>query len=289
VPERPRNGDLVPYAQSADVDWRTAVKRNTTIVVADNGPVRTVTLNRPERRNAITPEMQVELMAALEEAEASDCRVLVFAGAGDAFCSGLDLSTLQGIHDKTPAEHRTDAERLARLFLALYELPIPTIAAVHGAAIAGGTGLAMICDFTIATPDAKFGFTETRIGFVPALVSAFLALQVGHKQSMNLLLTGRLFGAEEAHRLGLVNEIVQPAELVERVHALAGTLIANSPQALAATKRLVTAQHREWLSAAIIDGIEASIEARTTPDFREGIAAFLEKRKPIWPRSLGAR
>ena len=262
---------------------------NITIVVADKGPVRTITLNRPERRNAMTPEMQLELIAALEEAAASDCRVLVFAGAGDAFCSGLDLSALQGIQDKTAAEHRTDAERLARLFLALYELPIPTIAAVHGAAIAGGTGLAMICDFTLATPDAKFGFTEVRIGFIPALVSAFLALQVGHKQSMDLLLTGRIFGAEEAHRLGLVNEIVSQAELAERVHALAGTLIANSPQSLAATKRLVTAQHREWLSAAIVDGIEASIEARMTPDFREGIAAFLEKRKPIWPRSSAAR
>ncbi len=163
----------------------------TTILVADNPPVRTITLNRPERRNAMTPEMQTELIAAFEDAAASVCRVLVLTGAGDAFCSGLDLSALQAMNDKTAAEHRADAERIAQLFRTLYELPTPTIAAVHGAAIAGGTGLAMVCDFTLATPAAKFGFTEARIGFVPALVSAFLALQIGDKRSRDLLLTAR--------------------------------------------------------------------------------------------------
>ncbi len=112
------------------------------------------------------------------------------------------------MRDKTPAEHRADAERVARLLVSLYELPLPTIAAVNGPAIAGGTGLATVCDFTLATPAAKFGFTEVRIGFVPALVSAFLALQVGDKRCRDLLLTGRHFGAAEAHQLGLVNEIV---------------------------------------------------------------------------------
>ena len=203
-----------------------------TIMVAESASVRTITLNRPERRNAMTPEMQMELIAALEDAASSSCRVLVLTGAGEAFCSGLDLSALQAMQDKSAAEHRADAERIARLFLALYELPIPTIAAVHGAAIAGGAGLAIICDFTLATPAAKFGFTEVRIGFVPALVSAFLALQIGDKRSRDLLLTGRLFDAEEAHRLGLVNEIVAPEKLTERVQALADVLIANSPQSL---------------------------------------------------------
>jgi len=256
----------------------------TTIFVADSGPIRTVTLNRPERRNAMTPEMQLELLAILEDTAASGCRVFVLTGAGDAFCSGLDLSALLTIHDKTMIERRAEAELLARLFLALYKLPIPTVAAVHGPAIAGGTGLAMICDFTLATPAAKFGFTEVRIGFVPALVSAFLALQVGHKHSVDLLLTGRHFGAEEALRLGLVNEVVPPGELSHRVKALADTLIANSPVALAATKRLIAEQNKEWLSAAITDGLEASVAARTTSDFREGIAAFLEKRKPVWQK-----
>ena len=255
-----------------------------TILVADDGPIRTVTLNRPERRNAMTPEMQLELIAALEDTATSAARVLVLSGAGEAFCSGLDLSALQEMQDKTAIEYRAEAERVARLFLALHELPIPTVAAVNGPAIAGGTGLAMICDFTLATPKSKFGFTEVRIGFVPAMVSAFLALQLGHKRSMDLLLTGRVFDAEEAQRLGLVNEIVQPGELALRVKALADTLLANSPQALRATKRLAAAQNRVWLSAAIVDAIEISTEARMTADFREGIRAFLEKRKPVWPK-----
>src|SRR5580658_896431 len=153
----------------------------------------------------MTPEMQMELIAAFEDAATSGCRVLVLTGAGEAFCSGLDLTALQAMQDKSAANHRADAERITRLFRALYELPMPTIAAVHGAALAGGAGLAIICDFTLATRAAKFGFTEVRIGFVPALVSAFLALQVGGKKSRDLLLTGRLLDAEEAHHLGLVN------------------------------------------------------------------------------------
>lgn len=255
-----------------------------TIVVSDQGLVRTITLNRPERRNAMTAEMQMESIAAMEDAAASGCRVLVLAGAGQAFCSGLDLSALQAMQSKSGIEHRTDAERIARLFRTLYELPIPTIAAVHGAAIAGGTGLAMVCDFTLATPVAKFGFTEARIGFVPALVSAFLALQIGDKRSRDLLLTSRIFDAEEAWRLGLVNEIVQPDELLQRVQALAEVLLANSPKALEATKRLMAAQNKAWLDAAIEAALEANALARETADFREGIAAFLEKRKPIWTK-----
>jgi methylglutaconyl-CoA hydratase len=188
------------------------------------------------------------------------------------------------MQSKTGAEHRTDAERIAKLFRTLYELPIPTIAAVHGAAIGGGTGLAMICDFTLATPAAKFGFTEARIGFVPALVSAFLALQTGDKRSRDLLLTSRFFGAEEAWRLGLVNEVVQPDELLQRVQTLAEVLIANSPKALEATKRLLAAQNKAWLDTAIDAALEANALARETADFREGIAAFLEKRKPVWTK-----
>src|ERR1700722_6418158 len=125
-----------------------------TLLVDEVDGVRRITLNRPERRNAMTPEMQEELMLAMEESVGSDCRVVVFAGAGEAFCAGLDLSALQGMNDRSAAEHTADAERVARLFRTLYELPKPTIAAVHGAAIAGGTGLATMCDFTLAAPGA---------------------------------------------------------------------------------------------------------------------------------------
>lgn len=255
-----------------------------TIVIAESASVRTITLNRPERRNAMTPEMQTELIAALEDAVASDCRVVVLAGAGQAFCSGLDLSALHAMRDKSAAELRADAERIARLFLALYEMPMPTIAAVDGAAIAGGAGLAIVCDFTLATPTTKFGFTEVRIGFVPALVSAFLALQIADKRSRDLLLTGRIIAAEEAYRLGIVNEIVAPEELAERVRALADVLIANSPQSLKATKALLAQQNKTWLDATIAQALEANALSRETADFREGITAFLEKRKAVWGR-----
>ncbi len=253
-----------------------------TITVADRGAVRTITLHRPERRNAMTPEMQMELIAALEDTASSAARVLVLTGAENAFCSGLDISVLQSMQDKSALEYRADAERIARLFLALYELPIPTIAAVHGPAIAGGAGLAIICDFTLATPEAKFGFTEVRIGFVPALVSAFLALQIGGKHCRDLLLTGRIVGAEEAHRMGLVNEIVPHEQLAARMQSLADALLANSPQSIIATKRLLVTQQRPWLDAAIEAALDANAQSRETADFREGIAAFLEKRKAVW-------
>ena len=230
----------------------------------------------------MTPEMQEELIAAMQEAAAGNCRVVVFAGAGEGFCAGLDLSALQKMNDKTAAEHTADAERVARLFRTLYELPKPTIALVHGAAIAGGTGLATMCDFTLAAPGAKFGYTEVRIGFVPAVVSAFLALQIGEKRARDLLLTARLFTAEEALRLGLVSEVVEVERLEPRMLEIVSALKANSPQALAATKRLLAAQNKEWLDAAIGKSLAANAEARGTHDFREGVAAFLEKRKPVW-------
>jgi methylglutaconyl-CoA hydratase len=257
---------------------------NVTILVGDDGAVRTITLNRPERRNAMTPEMQTELIAAMDEAAEGACKVVVFAGAGEAFCSGLDLTVLQEMKDKSAAEHRVDAERIAKLFRTLFELPKPTIAAVHGAAIAGGTGLATICDFTLAVPAARFGYTEARIGFVPALVSAFLALQIGDKRARDLLLTGRMFEAAEAYRLGLVNEIVQPEALAERVQALASLLTANSPASLQGTKRLMATQNKAWLDTAIAAAMEANAKARETTDFKEGIASFLEKRKPTWTK-----
>jgi methylglutaconyl-CoA hydratase len=253
-----------------------------TILIADVDGVRTITLNRPERRNAMTPEMQEELIAAFEEAGASACRVVILRGAGEAFCSGLDLAVLRQMEGKSEAEYRADALRVARLFRTLFALRKPTIAVVQGAAVAGGTGLATICDFTLAAPGAKFGYTEVRIGFVPALVSAYLALQIGDKRSRDLLMTGRLFDAEEGLRLGLVNAVVVPEAMEARVGALVEVLKANSPMSLAATKGLMAEQNRVWLDAAVGAALEANAASRGTEDFREGVAAFLEKRKAGW-------
>lgn len=252
------------------------------ILIEEEGTLRKIVLNRPERRNAMTPEMQMELIAALEDGAATGCRALVITGAGNAFCSGLDLAALQAASSESALEIRAEAERVARMFLALHELDMCSIAAVNGPAMGGGAGLAVVCDFTLATPDAKFGFTETRIGFVPAVVSAFLTLQIGEKRARDLLLTGRIVDAEEAMRLGLVNEIVPHQELQQRARTLAENLSHNSPQATRITRRLLAAHWKPWLDAAMVAAIDASVEARGSVDFREGVAAFLEKRQPVW-------
>ena len=245
--------------------------------------IRTLTLNRPERRNALTPQLQNELIAALDLAAASSTtRLLILTGAGESFCAGLDLSALQAMQGKTAFELEDDAHRISRMFRTLYELPIPTIAVVNGHAIAGGTGLATLCDFTLAVPTARFGYTEVKIGFVPALVSAYLTLQIGEKRTRDLLLTGRLFTATEAHGLGLVTEVVPAEDLGPRTQSLARTLLANSPSSLRATKNLLSNQNRMWLDAAIAAAMVVNATARETPDFKEGIAAFLEKRPPVW-------
>lgn len=254
----------------------------TTIQVHDEGSTRTITLNRPERRNALTPQMQAELIAAFERSASSPCRVVVLGGAGKSFCSGLDLDAIRPDSSEPTPDPHASAAQIARMFRTVYELPKPTIAAIQGAAIAGGAGLAMVCDYTLATPDAKFGFTEVRIGLVPALVSAYLALQVGDKRARDLLLSGRLFDAAEAHHLGLVQEIVEPERLELRTKEIAEKLASNSPQSLAATKRLLASQNKAWLDSALDLAMEANAQARETEDFREGIAAFLEKRKPNW-------
>jgi methylglutaconyl-CoA hydratase len=156
------------------------------------------------------------------------------------------------------------------------------MAAVNGAAIAGGTGLALLCDFTLAVPEAKFGYTEVRIGFVPAIVSTFLLRQVGEKQARDLLLTGRLFGADEAARMGLINAIVPPENLMTRTRELAALLMENSPASLRATKQLLTQHARAEIDSQIDAAVRENAAIRNTADFREGISSFLEKRKPTW-------
>jgi len=254
---------------------------NTLLTSLEDG-IFTITLNRPERRNALTPEMQEELIAAFEAAKKGAAEVVILTGAGTAFCSGLDLAVLESMFTQTVEEQKADAERTARLFLSLYTLPIPTIAAVNGHAIAGGTGLATLCDFTFAVPGAKFGYTEVKIGFIPALVSVFLGLQLGEKQTRNLLLTGQLFDAQRAHELGLVNEVVESEQLLERVQLFAQELLQNSSSAMQKTKELQIAQTASELRARIEQAVTASLQARQHPDFREGVTAFLSKRKPRW-------
>jgi methylglutaconyl-CoA hydratase len=253
-----------------------------TIQLAFDGGVATLTLNRPEKRNAISFDLIDDLLRALEEVSKSEAIVLILTGAGKAFCSGLDLDNLKALLGRSPAQNLKDSQTMVQLFRSLYEFPKVTIAAVNGAAIAGGTGLALLCDFTLAVPDAKFGYTEVRIGFVPAIVSTFLLRQVGEKQARDLLLTGRIFGSDEGARMGLISEIVPAENLMARARELAALLMENSPASLRATKQLLTNHARAELDAQIESAVRENAAIRTTADFREGISSFLEKRKPGW-------
>jgi len=194
----------------------------------------------------------------------------------------MDLDNLKALLGRSPEQNLEDSETMVRLFRSLYEFPKVTIAAVNGAAIAGGTGLALLCDFTLAVQEAKFGYTEVRIGFVPAIVSTFLLRQVGEKQARDLLLTGRIFGVEEAMRMGLVSEIVPAETLMTRARELSARLMENSAASLRATKQLLTDHARAELDAQIGPAVRANAAIRSTADFREGISSFLEKRKPVW-------
>jgi methylglutaconyl-CoA hydratase len=253
-----------------------------TIQLAVEGKVATLTLNRPEKRNAISFELIDDLLRALEEVAESDAMILILTGAGKAFCSGMDLENLKTLIGRSPEQNLQDSQTMVRLFRSLYEFPKPTIAAVNGAAIAGGTGLALLCDFTFATPDAKFGYTEVRIGFVPAIVSTFLLRQIGEKQARNLLLTGRIFSAEEAARMGLITEIVPADQLMTRAREMASLLLENSSASLLATKKLLNDHARAEIDAQIEEAVRSNAAIRLTEDFREGISSFLEKRKPVW-------
>ncbi len=254
----------------------------TTIQLAYDGAVATITLNRPEKRNAISYDLIDDLLGALREVAKSPAQILILTGAGKAFCSGMDLDNLKSLIGRSPAQSLEDSKTMASLFRTLYEFPKPTIAAVNGAAIAGGTGLATLCDFTIAVPEAKFGYTEVKIGFVPAIVSTFLMRQVGEKIARDLLLTGRLFDAEEAKRIGLINEIVAGEKLLERARELAALLLENSPASLRYTKRLLSDAVRAEVDMQIETAVRENAAVRSTADFREGVTSFLEKRKPRW-------
>jgi methylglutaconyl-CoA hydratase len=253
-----------------------------TIQLTHDSGVATITLNRPDKRNAISFELIDDLLGALKEVETSDALVLILTGAGKAFSSGMDLDNLKALIGRSPEQNLKDSETMVRLFRTLFEFPKVTIAAVNGAAIAGGTGLALLCDFTLAVPEAKFGYTEVRIGFVPAIVSSFLLRQVGEKQARDLLLTGRIIGAEEAARMGLINETVAPEKLMTRARELAALLMENSPASLRATKQLLNDPARAELDLQIEAAVRENAAIRTTADFREGIVSFLEKRKPVW-------
>lgn len=256
----------------------------TTIQICDDSNVRTIKMNRPEKRNALNATMIAELIRALEHSADGPCGAVILTGAGKCFCAGLDLEELQKMESRTVEEHHAEAQQFAKLIRLLYDFPKPTIAAVNGSAIAGGTGLATVCDFTYASQDATFGYTEVRIGFVPAIVSSFLLRQVGEKQARDLLLSGRVFDAKEGLSLGLVTRIiVHPQILLREAFNLGLGLLKNSPESMRWTKGLLSEHVRDDLDREIANSSLWNARAKQNDDFLEGIRAFLEKRPPQWP------
>ena len=253
-----------------------------TLLLEHQGDIAKLTLNRPDKRNAISTRMICELQSALDAIEQSKARVVIVTGAGKAFCAGMDLEMLSAIAKQTPHENQEDSKRMAKMFRRIWSYTKPMIAAVNGPALAGGCGIATLCDFTLASTEAKFGYTEVKIGFLPAIVSVFLTRQIGDKRSRDLLLTGRIIEPTEAKEMGMVTEIVPADRLMERAHELANVLIAASPGSLTRAKRLLTTAAAAAVDQDLERAVLENARIRCTPDFKEGLASFLEKRKPVW-------
>jgi methylglutaconyl-CoA hydratase len=253
-----------------------------TLLLEFSGEVAKITLNRPEKRNAVTTAMIAEIQTALDVIAKSHTRVVILTGAGPAFCAGMDLEMLAAIAKQSPSENQEDSRRIAKMLRRIWSFPRPMIAAVNGPAYAGGCGIATLCDFTLATPEAKFGYTEVKIGFLPAIVSVFLSRQIGEKRTRDLLLTGRILEPAEAKEMGLINEIVPAEKLMERAKELAEILVAASPASVTRAKRLLTSAAAAGVDADLERAILENARIRCTPDFKEGLASFLEKRKPVW-------
>jgi methylglutaconyl-CoA hydratase len=245
--------------------------------------VATLALNRPEKRNAISAQMVDDLLVALQEIESSASRVAIITGAGKAFCAGVDLEALRSLAGQSFEQSLADSRLFANLLYRIYSFPKPIIAAVNGVAIAGGCGIATAADFTLSIPEATFGYTEVKIGFIPAIVSVFLRRQTGDKIARDLLISGRIIDAAEAHRIGLVTEIVPADRLAARAHEFAGILLAASPTSITRTKRLLLGYEESALKAELEMAIRENAAIRSTADFREGLSSFLEKREPPWP------
>jgi methylglutaconyl-CoA hydratase len=257
-------------------------KSYSTVNVEESEHLHIITMNRPERRNALNPQLIYDLSQALGASAHCSCGVVVLTGAGTAFSSGMDLEHLRTVHDQRPEEQLADAEAIMWLMRHLHEITKPTIAAVNGPAIAGGAGLAALCDFVLAVPEAKFGFTEVKVGFVPSVAAVFLLPLLGEKRTRDLLLSGRLLDAGEALALGLVTAVAPSQELMARTRALGSSLLKNSPESMRAIKELLNGFAKDRLDRDLARAVQWNERIRNSGDFREGIQAFFEKRDAVW-------
>ncbi len=254
-----------------------------TIKVHSEQCVGYIVLNRPEKRNALNALMIGELHDILDRWETDGkVKVVVLKGQGKAFCSGADLAYLREMRDYDFEHNRQDSRALAGLFLKIYTFPKPMIAQVEGPALAGGCGLASVCDLILASENAKFGYPEVKIGFVAALVSTFLIRQIGERKARELLLSGRILSAQEALDFGLINQVVPAADLQAVVERWVQELLKNGAQAMKTTKQLFSNFNYQNIEQDLERLSEINARFRQTDEFSEGINAFLEKRAPKW-------
>ncbi len=243
-----------------------------------------ITINRPEKRNALSRELVSELKGVFANAEKdANVKVIVLKANGESFCAGADLAYLQQLQEFSFEENIADSNHLKELFLQIYQLKKVVIAEVQGHALAGGCGLATICDFVFAVPEAKFGYTEVKIGFIPAMVMIFLIRKIGEQKAKQLLLSGELIQDKEVLRMGLVNYIVLKEQLENAVFDFAQKLIKNnSDQSMMLTKRMIDEVQSMSLTDALEYAATMNAKARATDDCKNGIAAFLQKRELRW-------
>ena len=243
-----------------------------------------ITLNRPEKRNALSPVIVTGLKEAFKKAESDDSvKVIVLRANGEAFCAGADLAYLQQLQKFSFEENLADSQHLKELLFMIYTLKKVVIAQVQGSALAGGCGLITVCDFVFATPEAKFGYTEVKIGFVPAIVMIFLLRKIGEARSKELLLTGNLITAAAAQQIGIVNRVLDKLTLEKEVNDFATEMISStSAQSLALTKKMISEVQHLTLEEALDFAARQNAMARSTEDCKKGIDAFLNKQPLKW-------
>ncbi|MEO5694986.1 MAG: enoyl-CoA hydratase/isomerase family protein [Usitatibacter sp.] len=257
----------------------------TSLAVELQGPVGLVTLNRPQRHNAFDDVLIADLTQALRDMEADDAvRVVVLAGAGKSFSAGADLHWMKRVSGFSKEQNQRDAMALGALMRTLAHLRKPTIARVHGAAYGGGVGLVACCDIAVATQAATFSISEVKLGLIPAVISPYVVAAIGERAARRYFLTGELFDAGQAWRLGLVHELaIDDADMDERLGAMVEALLVAGPVAVREAKELIRAVANKPVHSELIqDTAERIARIRSSPEGREGVAAFLEKRKPSW-------
>lgn len=256
----------------------------TLITYSSKDRIGHITLNRPEKRNALNQGMVDALKDAFARAAADEgVKVIVLRAKGEAFCAGADLEYLKQLQQFTFEENLADSRNLMELYKQVYTLPKVVIAQVEGAALAGGSGLVTVCDFAFAVPEATFGYTEVRIGFIPAIVATFLLRKIGEGRAKELLLTGRLISADEAARLGMITRVVDKSAIEKEVESFAIQLInGTSAQSLATTKNLIGEVQTRSLNDALELAARENAKARATEDCKRGIDSFLQKKELKW-------